>query len=995
MKTYLGELSSSRNNLIRLETKRNVLSKQIALVRDVEALGSAIRSHSLNTLSNRYSIYKKKKNDVSMIRNILMEKAVESEKMMEDYHTFINEKNIIGSWLMELEKPHVAISEFDIIRDFLDNSNQGQTYVQSEQLRKDLEASSSQRRKIVKSVFETLLQYYCVTRYYPQDHMQHHRIAKYSSWCRGLMEHKSQEYSRQVAVAFHTSFGDTILKEKPENVIAFNYHLQGYLAELNFQLQINYQRYQQLIDMDRSYNTIKDEFKIFMNDSANRDETLMAYELIKMAKRFLAIETSTSGTSNLTDLIINDRWYLDEIMIQASFLSNVSDTLFASSSSSIYKKNALFNNSLECFQTIAESLETFERIKYDFQLNIIPQTLNGIISQDKSVLDMISSLSTITKSPISELLVKLEEDFINYIQNPNQRGLLRAAELSEAYNCMLAQYQQQDDESLGKKIFMSCHGAFEEMCRLSKKIMSFDKALCIIPDEWSTITEIEQARVLFISPMKTSIFMTLDQLFMVKRIQTMIEFFGYCLQIAWSFKGSGIVVNWDIEFLCRPLKAFITELLAKYILGRGSYSLQIIICCILQQNHGALNEVNKCFSFNEFSSLVSMNSATKLHEKFFISLEEKFRQQETGGYYKNLVHQQTDYIKHITYIISCHHWLHEEYFIAHSNPPPPIPRASILLQLQTFIQKLSNWGTSINKIDDELKQCTVIILQRLKWAAGANPMINELMNDFESISHTKALHLERDNQYAEIALKYSISIFNYEMLRLKTPKAILSDEEFLNFLQQWETVCVAERNVLHTVSPIEEGLVELLDPEGPIESSWIENVTCLLDDMINQMHNEIDVNEKSMVTSQDNLHLSAHKLRNLMTTHHRISADIRNLLKSILKYEEGGSSNEMLREYFSKYKSFIDNVSELHGNVLSKDFTDIMVKQISEQIEKSLAISNDIYNGLFSFEKTLSIAMTDGSQKKMKMLRNQSENYSIEHPGGSPMKKGKFNHILD
>ncbi|XP_070506242.1 serine/threonine-protein kinase Smg1 [Chironomus tepperi] len=986
MKTFLSDLSNSRNNLQRLETQRNILSKQISLVRDVEALGSAMHSHSLNTLSQRYAIFKKKRNDVNLIKNILLEKAIESEKLIEDYTSLIKDENIISNSLIDMKSTTSNLSsEFEIVKDFLENSNQGQMYIQSDQLRNELNSLIIQRKSLIETIFEMILQYVNVIHYYPHDHVQNHRLTKYSTWCRSLTENKSQEFSRQIAIAFHASFGDVMLKENPDNVIAFNFSLQTYLAELNYRLQGNYQKYQQFIENDGSFDVMKTEFIKFMNES--NDETFMAYELTKMTKRFITIETSAYGTNNLADLLINDRWFMDEIMIQASFMSNMTNILI--DSVSYHKKNPLFVNSLECFTTITEMMETTERIKHEFQLNIIPQTLKGIISQDKSVLDMISSLSNITKSPISELLTKLEEDFVNCIQNPNQRGLLRAAELSESYNNMYTQYQQQDDDSLGKKIFMSCHGAFEELCRYSKKIMSFDKLLSTIPDEWTTITEIEQARMLFITPMKTSIFMTLDQLFMVKRIQTLIEFFGYCLQIAWAFKGSGVIVNLDIEFLSHPLKVFIADLFTKCVFGRGSYSLSIIVCSLLQHKMDELNCGNKCFNtLEQMCYQMPMNSYQMSHcEKLFTALEEKFRQQNSNDYYQRLIHQESEYVKHVTWIISCHHWLHEDYFMAHPTVLPPIRRASILMQCQTFIQTLSNWSASIHKIDKDVKQCTGAILQRLKWATGANPLLNELLYNFESISRENSAELERDNKYAEHALKCCIAIINYEMLRYKTPKAIVSDEEFLNFLQQWENVCISERNIAHTVNPIEEGIVELLDPEGPIERLWIENITSLIDDMINQVHNEIDTNEKCMVSAQDNLHLSAHKLRNLMSTHHRISADTRNLLKSILKYDECGTNNEMLREYFTIYKAFIDNVTELHGNVLSKDFTDSMVKQISEQVERSLAISNEIYNGLFSFEKTLGVMLTDGNQKKMKMLRNQSENYSIEHSDGPVMKK--------
>lgn len=979
----------------RLEGQRSLLSKQISLVRELEALGSAMASHPLNTLSQRYAVYRKKRSDVDMIKNILMEKAVESERMMDDYLSFAEDSSSgrINNSLMDNKSNYgskiTVASEFDLIKDFLENSNQGQTHMQSEQLRKELDASILQQRKVIATSHEALVQYYNVAVYYPHDHIQNHRFAKYSQWCRSLIADKSPESVRHVAIAYHKYFGDASTKEHlADKIVGFGFRLQAVMTDVNYQRELARQRCQQLMEllsMDRNFSAVKGDFREFVRKTP--DAPVAVSELTTMVKRLLTIEASTLSTSeeHLRDLNINERWYIDEMMLQTSFLSNIGDVLFDTPSGSP-RKSGLYSNSLECFKAVTESFETFNRLKNDFQLNIIPQTLRGIISGEKSVLEMISMLSSIQNVtiPLAELAAKLQEDLYNGIHKPTQKGILRAAELTDAYNNMVIQFEASVDNSIGKQIFMSLHGQFEDMARVAKTILGFDKALNALPDEWSSIEELTQSRSLLISPMRTTICMTLHQIFLVKRIQVMIDFFSCCLQIAWAFKGSDAPVNFDMEFLTRPLKSYISEYVTKFVLGRGSHCLSIIICCLQEQKQG------------ELKGVVSLDQTSKKNpvcETFFVALEERFRTEEAAGYYQKLAHKHNDYGKQLTYILSAHHWLHEDYFVAHQNVlPPPVPRAALLIQLQSVMQALSNWHTSIHKISEELKQCTIVVLQRLKWASGANPMVNELMKSFESISSSKAAEVEKEKERAAGALKHCCSVLNYEMLRFKTPKAIVSDEEFLNFLQQWEKVCMAERNVAHTVNQIEEALVELLDPEGKVERSWINNVTSLIDDMINQVHSDIDANEKSVTATRENLDFCAHKLRSFIATHHRISADIRNLLKSMLKYDDS-DHNKALKEYLAKYKSFIDNVTELHGNVLSKDFTDVMVKRTIEQVDVSLAIIIEIYNDLFTFEKALSTTLSTSSSAAntdvghRRMLRNQSENYSIEHPG-SPVKKG-------
>lgn len=1003
MKSYLSDLSNNRDTMQRLESQRSLLSKQISLVRECEALGSAMSSHPLNTLSQRYVVFKKKKDDVILIRNILIEKAVESERMLDDYKSFITSINlgIINEAFIDLKAGVPSNhSEFEMLREFLESSNQGQIFVQCEQLRNELDTSALQQRKMVESALEALLQYFNVIKFYPHDHADHHRLAKYSQWCRSLIGNKSIEMIRNVGMSYQHLFGDAKLKEQlPENVIAFSYQIQSFLNDVTYKRQAAFQSYQKIkkaCDNEQSYSAIREDFRDFIKSQSDIGDAVSACELTKMTKRFLTIEMSTYYSADddvgLMDLKANDRWYLDEMKIQTSFISDISDTIFISTQK---KKNALLSSSFECFKTITDSLDMFNKLRYDFQLKILPQTMSSIISQDSTVLEMISQLSNIQKSimPLTELMTLLQQDFESSVNNPNQGIIFRAAELTDAYNKMLLEYEALDSSHVGKHIFLSCHAMFEEMNKISKKVLSFDKML-IVPDEWAEISEIQQARAIFVSPMKTSTFVTLDQIFAVKRIQTMIDFFSLCLQVAWAFKGSGVMASIDPEILSRPLKKYISDCLTSYILGRGSFCLSLIICCLVDQKQTELKGSNRSLSLSQLCLTAMSNS--KVCEEYFIALEEKFRKEEIADHLQKIVQLHTEHMKHLTFMQSCHHWLHEDYFIAHPNALPPIPRASLLNQLQTFIQALSNWRLSIQKINEELLQCTIVVLQRLKWASGANPMVNELMKNFESVLNAKTARLEKEREYAAVTLKYSVAILNYEMLRFKTPKTIMSDQEFLNFLQQWENVCSAESSFIHHVNPIEEALVEMLDPEGQINYTWINNVTTLIDDMIAGVHNEIDATEKGMVVVQDNLHMCAHKLRGLISTHYRISADIRNLLKSTLKYD---GHNEALKEYLAKYKAFIDKVSELHGNVLSKDFTDNMVKQTIKQVDDSLAVISDIYNDLFGFEKTLNTSYTTSAsssnvdssasdiyQRKM-ILRNQSENYSIEY-AGSPIKKG-------
>lgn len=344
-------------------------------------------------------------------------------------------------------QPTTSISEFDLLKEFLESSNQGQTLVQSAQCRKEIGDLLCQLHGIVSAAFLALSNYYEVMKFYPHDHALNHRFAKYSQWCRSLVANKSEEVMRGVAIAYQASFGDdAIIKDQtPENVVGFEVHLGAFVADVcrrQARCEIEIRKF--------GANTARKDFRSLLQD---QESSLAEAELTKLATRFLAVETSTSGlpSEHLAKLIINDRWFFHEIKIQAAFVASVNDMILDAQD-----KSSTLKNSLDCFAAVSECFQTFDRIQLDFQLTVLPQTLRGIITEDKSVLDMITAVSNLQNElPLTDLYARLQEDLHNCIYNPNQNGMMRAADLTEAYANMVVDYEGSSTPSEGKDIFLT------------------------------------------------------------------------------------------------------------------------------------------------------------------------------------------------------------------------------------------------------------------------------------------------------------------------------------------------------------------------------------------------------------------------------------------------------------------------------------------------------------------------------------------------------------
>lgn len=454
----------------------------------------------------------------------------------------------------------------------------------------------------------------------------------------------------------------------------------------------------------------------------------------------------------------------------------------------------------------------------------------------------------------------------------------------------------------------------------------------------------------------------------VKRQEAMIEIFSQCLQFACTYKGNGTCPTYDDECLARPLKKFIADHVWRLQLGVASHSMSIALCHLLQKigldveseidllDVGARNKVSLeelcrksvdgSIKRGKFSS-IALNHASTLCMNFDLS----WRKKESIKLLEASVKNQSEILNRVQLLLTSLIWMNEEYTLTQPNFAivPPINRATMLLQLSTSIKTVTSWQTSIKKIREEMGSIVAAIVQRLKWAAGANPAIIELFTAFTSTVNSNKLYFDRCSKLMSKAINYCESVLHYEALRFPSTDASVQDQIFLNLVSRWEKSCTLTASCANAVSPVEEALVELLDPEGPIDHVWLGNVAALIDDMTDQVQSEINQVEKDIFTSQDNLYSDAQRLRTLMGIHHRMAGEVRTLLRSTLRID--GPHVNSIKDYLKRYKEFLDVVSDLHGNVLSKDFTEEIVNGTLMQITAALGELHGVFDDLFSFEK--------------------------------------------
>lgn len=458
----------------------------------------------------------------------------------------------------------------------------------------------------------------------------------------------------------------------------------------------------------------------------------------------------------------------------------------------------------------------------------------------------------------------------------------------------------------------------------------------------------------------------LKDIFFVKKIEAMVEFFTMILQIACSFKAAGLNPVYEDSQLCRPLRKYLTDFVCRRMFGLQSYCVAVILCDLL---HGIDVDVDIEINLVDISAqnLVFMEEmCTKSVEnylraekipKILVSqatnlcwnLDVAWRKLCTVQNIQNQVQNVQNTLLRSQLILTAHFWMYEEALTKQTgfSIVPTRNRATIMLQLDETTKTLTALQSTVQRQKDELLVLTTAINQRLKWAAGANPNLVDLMNEFVSAVTRRQELVERIGLLATVALKESSSILQYEKLRVSTTEALDEDQKFLNLVARWEKCCSVVQSYGTAVTPVEEALIELLDPEGPIDRSWLNSVAPLIDEMINQVQQDISTIERNIVNSQDELQSCAYRLRALMVTHNRIAPKILQLVNAIYQIIDD-DKKLIVAEYVDKHNSMKETITELQGHILSKDFTEHLVKVTLNQTADLLNSLKDTFDNLIN-----------------------------------------------
>ncbi|XP_011302537.1 serine/threonine-protein kinase SMG1 isoform X2 [Fopius arisanus] len=962
--------------------------QQLGLIKEAQAIG---RSHGLYSVIKRYSTFKRARDAHDKAKLCLEEKMQECEKQMSMHNMALTAIRgpQLARWLSELGTLTTAHEDhmvFDLVKEFLQNAGQNQMIVQCEQSENELTQLATQESLLIRSSLELLSQYSAICSFYPVSAISQHRSVMYHTWLSHMLTTGSVEVCRDVMGQFEMNFDASRNNEaKLQRIIAFSFQIQGIMKDTNEKFAKYYEKMvanEGLPDaqakIDKTYADTRLQISNFLRREKGAERALEAVNttaLCALNKRYLIMEGAAKCAGEcLVDLTSREGdWFLDEMRLMSSLIVELVTIIPLSTTDEDFS----MRRSLECLRGADEIYKGLQELNYNFQMIILPEAFKTIITEEPSVVLMVNEVDEIIISigiPLVDVLNQLELHLrftLMDMESPHVLVQSLVSSVRVQFDALLSRPPElrevgQDSESLtpGQMLLMGFNGLFEKLQIEANTLVSTLGSLDI-PACWKKIDQIREAKEIAAPIFHEGARRVLDDIFLVKRLQAIQEFFTMCREIGNAFKGNDRPMNiYDDERLNKPVKSFTADYVSRQLLGVTSQTLAIVLCLLLQEmglnvteeieqrDIGAESKVSLedlCRKNMDISlkSGVFTGAALGQASALCSSLEGVWRRKQGARVAQQSVEIARATLQRLQIEFTAHQWLHEDSFLTRANLTPmnPLNRPNFMLELRKTASALTSLQSRVCEAREQQQNLVASVDQRLKWAAGANPALTEVMAAFGNAVLSSNDKLSHQRSLAINVANTCNSILHYEALRTKTSESMTNDSNFAKLMKQWEESCLLRANLSVSVSMIEESLVELLQLDNNIDVNWLRKAEKLIADAIVENQKTLQEKQEQHVRSQERLREELGELQETLGEHHRLMTDVRGLLRTMIKQENIVG----LQEFLTEYRAFMESISTVVKELEGENLEQLRIIEAKVVIDSLTEKVSSLYDELLEF----------------------------------------------
>ncbi|CAJ1075376.1 LOW QUALITY PROTEIN: serine/threonine-protein kinase SMG1 [Xyrichtys novacula] len=995
--------------------------------------------HLILTLEQRYSEHTQLQSQQLTVREAIESKLADLDQWISQYQTaFSNlEATHLASLLQDISSSiDLGPPSYVPATAFLQNAGQAHIISQCESLEAEMSSLLQQRRGALRSCLEQLHSYATVALLYPQSTLLLHRTHQWKAWLEELLRDMTVEHCQHIYRQYEVLFAPQPPATSCQFLSTVELTLQHQLAETN-------DRVLQQTDLlkadganvaacEEQLHEIEHCITVFLRENAELGSLSMACiittALCTLCRRNLVMEgAAASAGEQLVDLTSRDgTWFLEEL---CSLTGNVSalatllqrcphlahDLELPAPSvtiQAVYLANAVYTS--------------LQELNSNFRQIIFPEALRCMIKGEPTLDSMLAELEQLVEQSSDGLGLQGLADSLQTttgLDPGSQSHSLHITRMLRTQYSELIQPRSMDGSSqetpkmsAGQMLLVAFDGMFTQLetafAQLTEKLSSLE-----MPSAWSRVDVLREARATQLHVFDClSQRQLMEDVFFLKRLQTVRDFFRLCSSFAQSLSGtcppaedllpingpvglgkplyrrpsatgSGVKVPSE-EQMIRPIKAFTAEFVRQMLMGLPSQALGLALCSTLSalsldivaqveaKDFGAESKVSldelckkaveQCLAAGHISQLL-LNRATVLASSYDTAWKkvDLLRRMDSNLEAAKASMQRTQLH------IAMFQWQHEDVLGASSQPlgVSVPPRSVILSNMKKKLFKLSQDEGAIVAVQEKLASLEASIEQRLKWAGGANPALAPVLQDFEMTIRDRRAMVARENQRTSQVTFLCSTILNFESLRTRSPEALNMDAALFDLLKRCQQTCSYAAQFNTTVSPLELQLLHRLAPalDLPIGSpDWLCCAQRKLEEELGVEQRSQEEREQQLESCGETLQLLVDSIKTILSNHNRQLADVKHLLRAMAKDEEVALADgeEMayegsVRQFLLEYKAWQDNIQlvlftvvQASGQPRNHEHLELL-EEIPTTLKELQRQSQSVYNGLVSFASPL------------------------------------------
>lgn len=272
-------------------------------------------------------------------------------------------------------------------------------------------------------------------------------------------------------------------------------------------------------------------------------------------------------------------------------------------------------------------------------------------------------------------------------------------------------------------------------------------------------------------------------------------------------------------------------------------------------------------------------------------------------------------------------------------------RPAFMVELRKNATALTALQSRVIEAHENQQNLVATAIQRLKWAAGANPALVEVMAAFDTAVANSAKRLTRQAELSTAVAMTCNSVFHFEALRTHTQESKTNDTNFLTLFKFWEESCVLYESLNPGLTSFEENLAEILPDDQGSDDAWLTKTEAMVSESIIQDQKDLQENQELLKSSRQDLQDEVGLLQEHVAEHHKLMNEVRSLLRSMAKHENISG----LQDYLLNYRSWTEKLSATVKELESEDLDCARAAPLKAELEDLTEKTPEIYSKLLSF----------------------------------------------